>query len=204
MGKSTQIDLFRAWLGERATRSRNAATRQARRWAKRCVNYFASCDCIPNRAAEMFLYMACRAQLTASVIEPALARARSSSATATCSRTVVYQATPADSTSKSLAIGRTATRSVRPTLTFVLDLSPEAAARRMNRPLDRMEQQARSSSKNSALLSRRSAPQPTRSSSSNADRPIEEIQAENPRVGGTMRGVAASLVGIARRRENLD
>ena len=39
------------------------------------------------------------------------------------------------------AIGETATGGLHPTLTFVLDLAPEAAAGRMQRELDRMESQ---------------------------------------------------------------
>jgi dTMP kinase len=38
-------------------------------------------------------------------------------------------------------VGRTATGGLEPNLTIVLDMPPEAAAARLARPLDRMEQQ---------------------------------------------------------------
>jgi len=94
------------------------------------------------RTSEMLLYMAARAQLVAEVISPALAAGK----TVVCDRfllaNVVYQGHAGGLDVTVLwQIGRVATAGVEPDLTLLLDLPLEAAAARLDRPLDRMEQQ---------------------------------------------------------------
>jgi dTMP kinase len=94
------------------------------------------------RTSEMLLYMAARAQLVAEVISPALAAGK----TVVCDRfllaNVVYQGHAGGLDVETLwQIGRVATAGVEPDLTLLLDLPLEVAAARLDRPLDRMEQQ---------------------------------------------------------------
>jgi dTMP kinase len=181
VGKSTQIDLFRAWLGERGhavTQCRDPGSTPLGEAVRELLLHRAELH--PDRAAEMFLYMACRAQLTASVIEPALARGEIVISDRYLLANVVYQGYAGGLDIDELwRIGKTATRGVQPTLTFVLDLSPEAAARRMNRPLDRMEQQSQEfKQKLRAGFLAEALRKPDDIVVIDADRPIDEIQAE--------------------------
>ncbi|WZO96020.1 dTMP kinase [Isosphaeraceae bacterium EP7] len=90
--------------------------------------------------AEMFLYMASRAQLVAQVIVPALDAGK----VVVCDRfllaNVVYQGyaggMPVDLLWK---VGEVATHGLMPDLTVVLDVDPDVAAARVGRPRDRME-----------------------------------------------------------------
>src|SRR5687768_355687 len=95
-----------------------------------------------GRRSEMLLYMAARAQLVDEVIRPAL----DAKQIVVCDRylmaNVVYQGhagglDPADVR----AVGQIATGGLMPDCVFLLDMSPVAARRRLNRPLDRMENQ---------------------------------------------------------------
>lgn len=95
-----------------------------------------------GRRSEMFLYMAARAQLVEEVIAPALAAGK----TVVCDRyllaNLVYQGYAGGLDVETLReIGRTATTGIEPNLTFVLDVPDDVAVSRLNRPLDRMEQQ---------------------------------------------------------------
>ena len=90
----------------------------------------------------MLLYMAARAQLVEEVIRPALAAGK----TVVCDRyllaNVVYQGHAGGLNVADLwQVGRVATGGLMPDLTIVLDLPAAAAAARLDRPLDRMEQQ---------------------------------------------------------------
>jgi len=90
----------------------------------------------------MLLYMAARAQLTEEVIRPALAAGK----TVVCDRyllaNVVYQGYGGGLDVPSLwQVGLVATGGLLPDLTVVLDLPANKAAQRLQRGLDRMEQQ---------------------------------------------------------------
>ena len=94
------------------------------------------------RTTEMLLYMAARAQLVAEVIRPALAVGKIVVADRFLLANVVYQGHAGGlDVSELWRIGRTATGGLEPALTIVLDMPPQAAAERLDRPLDRMEQQ---------------------------------------------------------------
>ena len=90
----------------------------------------------------MLLYMAARAQLVAEVIRPALAAGKIVISDRFLLANVVYQGYAGGLDVDELwRIGQTATGELEPTLTIVLDVSLEEAAKRLSRPLDRMERQ---------------------------------------------------------------
>jgi dTMP kinase len=90
----------------------------------------------------MLLYMAARAQLVDEVIRPALAAGKVVVSDRYLLANVVYQGHAGGLDPPELwRVGRVATDGVEPDCVFVLDMTPEAAARRLNRPLDRIEQQ---------------------------------------------------------------
>src|SRR5438128_1414542 len=89
---------------------------------------------------EALLFMASRAQLVAEVVRPALEAGRA----VVCDRfllaNVVYQGYAGGLDPNQLwDIGRFATGGLEPDLTLVLDLPPEAALARRQRPPDRLE-----------------------------------------------------------------
>src|SRR5436305_15346792 len=93
-----------------------------------------------GRPAEAFLYMAARAQMVEELIRPALERGETIVSDRFLLANVVYQGYAGGLDVEQLwQIGQLATGGIEPDMTFVLDLSPEAAARRMQRELDRME-----------------------------------------------------------------
>ena len=99
-------------------------------------------DLAIHRRSEMLLYMAARAQMVEEVIRPALEQGK----TVVCDRyllaNVVYQGHAGGLDVETLwQVGRVATGGLMPDLTIVLDLPAETAAARIDRPLDRMEQQ---------------------------------------------------------------
>jgi dTMP kinase len=95
-----------------------------------------------GRRSEMLLYMAARAQLVDEVIRPALAAGKIVVSDRYVLANVVYQGHAGGLEPAAVwRVGRLATDGVEPDCVFVLDMAPAAAAQRMNRPLDRMEQQ---------------------------------------------------------------
>jgi dTMP kinase len=99
-------------------------------------------DLAIGRRAEAFLYMAARAQLVEQTIRPALDRGETVVSDRYLLANVVYQGHAGGLDVDELwRVGQLATGGLEPNLTFVLDISPEAAAKRIDRPLDRMESQ---------------------------------------------------------------
>jgi len=99
-------------------------------------------DLAIHRRSEMLLYMAARAQLVEEVVRPALDAGRIVVSDRFLLANVVYQGYGGGLDVEQLwTIGRAATAGVTPTLSIVLDLPLDVAARRMERPLDRMELQ---------------------------------------------------------------
>jgi dTMP kinase len=133
-GKSTQMELFCAWLaerGERVIKCRDPGSTPLGEAIRSLL--LDRRDLAINRRAEAFLYMAARAQLVEQTIRPALERDE----TVVCDRfllaNVVYQGHAGGLDPDELwRIGEMATGGLEPDLTFVLDISPEAAARRLN------------------------------------------------------------------------
>jgi dTMP kinase len=91
--------------------------------------------------SELLLYMAARAQLVREIIAPALEAKQIVVSDRFLLSNVVYQGHAGGVGAKAAwQIGQVATGGISPDLTFVLDISPEVAASRMDRTLDRMEQ----------------------------------------------------------------
>ena len=142
-GKSTQMELFCAWLAERGeciVTCRDPGSTPLGEAIRPLL--LDRRDLAIGRTAEAFLYMAARAQLVEQTIRPALERGE----TVVCDRfllaNVVYQGHAGGLDVAELwRIGQLATGGLEPDLTFVLDLAPEAAAKRIDRQLDRMESQ---------------------------------------------------------------
>ncbi|HWB13628.1 MAG TPA: dTMP kinase [Pirellulales bacterium] len=142
-GKSTQTRLFCDWLvggGHDVVVCRDpGSTRLGEEVRKLLLDRD---DLQLSRRAEMFLYMAARAQLVEEVIRPALAARKTIVSDRFLLANVVYQGYAGGLDVPSLwEVGRVATDGIEPDLTFVLDIDGETASRRLNRPLDRMERQ---------------------------------------------------------------
>lgn len=143
-GKSTQLRLFVEALRERGLNvvaCRDPGTTPlGEKIRELLLNHDAATTI--DRRSEMFLYMAARAQLVDEVIRPALAAGKIVVSDRYLLANVVYQGHAGGLDPVGVwRVGRMATDGVEPDCVFLLDMTPETAARRMNRPLDRMEQQ---------------------------------------------------------------
>lgn len=142
-GKSTQLAMFRDWLaelGRDVVTCRDPGGTHIGEAIRTMLlderNHGLS------RRAEMLLYMASRAQLVEELIRPALAAGKTVVSDRYLLANVVYQGHAGGLDVPTLwEIGREATGGLMPDLTIVLDIAPEVAAERIDRPLDRMEQQ---------------------------------------------------------------
>ena len=93
-----------------------------------------------SATAEMLLYMAARAQLVAEVIEPALNRGDWVVSDRYLLANIVYQGHAGGLDPESIRqVGAVATRSLEPDAVLLLEVDLETAARRMQRPLDKLE-----------------------------------------------------------------
>lgn len=142
-GKSTQQRLLCDWLRERGhdvVACRDPGTTPL---GERIRTVLLTRDSVPiDRRAEMLLYMAARAQLVQEVIEPALAAGKSVVSDRYLLANVVYQGYGGGLDPAALwRVGQIATGGLLPKLTIVLDMPLEAAASRIQRQRDRMEQQ---------------------------------------------------------------
>jgi dTMP kinase len=94
------------------------------------------------RQAEMFLYMASRAQMVQEVIRPALETGQIVVSDRYLLANVVYQGHAGGMDVDSLwQVGKVAVGGIEPSAVFVLDMPVERAATRFDRELDRMESQ---------------------------------------------------------------
>lgn len=142
-GKSTQVRLLCDWLqsqGCEVVACRDPGSTRLGEAVRELLLH--SHEVRIDRTSEMLLYMAARAQLTEEVIRPALAAGK----TVVCDRyllaNVVYQGYGGGLDVPSLwQVGLVATGGLLPDLTVVLDLPANKAAQRLQRGLDRMEQQ---------------------------------------------------------------
>jgi dTMP kinase len=93
-----------------------------------------------GQRSEMLLYMAARAQLVEEVIRPALTAGKIVIADRYILANVVYQGYAGGLDPEDIwRVGSVATQGLMPDCVFLLDMEPEEAGQRMNRPLDRME-----------------------------------------------------------------
>jgi dTMP kinase len=143
VGKSTQIGLFCQWLRERGAEvvaCRDPGSTRLGEAVRELLLH--RHDLAIHRRAEMLLYMAARAQMVEEVIRPALDAGKS----VVCDRyllaNVAYQAHGGGLDAEALwQVGEIATGGLLPDLTIVLDMPASSAAGRIERELDRMEQQ---------------------------------------------------------------
>lgn len=140
-GKTTQIELFCQWLIEQKRDVLRCHDPGSTAAGDAIRDILLSGRIAPiGRRAEMLLYMAARAQLVDEVIAPALAAGRTVVSDRYLLANVVYQGHAGGLDVPTLwQIGGVATNHLEPDLTVVLDMAPEAARARINRPLDRME-----------------------------------------------------------------
>jgi dTMP kinase len=140
-GKSTQATWFAEWLegrGRRVVRCRDPGSTPLGERLREIV--LERSELAIGMRAEMLLYMAARAQLVEAVIRPALEAGADVVSDRFLLANVVYQGHAGGLDPAELwEVGRAATGGLAPDRTFVLDVSPEEAARRMRRPWDRVE-----------------------------------------------------------------
>lgn len=140
-GKSTQIDAFSNWLGELGHEVVICRDPGSTKLGEQLRSILLDATDTPiDSRSEMLVYMAARAQLVAELIRPSLADGK----TVVCDRfllaNVVYQGHAGGiELDEVRATGRIATAGIAPDMTVVLDLAPQVALARLNRPFDRME-----------------------------------------------------------------
>jgi dTMP kinase len=139
-GKSTQCRLLADWLragGHTVTTCIDpGGTPLGAQLRSLVLNHRSEID----RMCEALLFMASRAQLLAEVIRPALAAGHIVISDRFLLANVVYQGHAGGLNVERLwEVGRFAAGGLEPDLTIVLDLPPEQAARRRDRPADRIE-----------------------------------------------------------------
>jgi len=140
-GKSTQFDALVEWLrqtGQTVTVCRDPGT-TATGEAVRDVLLHRE-DLAIDRRAEMFLFMAARAQMVAEVIRPAIERGEVVISDRFLLSNVVYQGHAGGMPIELIwEIGAAATDGLMPDLTIILDVDRETAAGRLGGDPDRME-----------------------------------------------------------------
>jgi dTMP kinase len=143
-GKSTQMSQFCAWLQERGLEVVACRDPGSTPLGERIRDLLLHSDhgTPIGRRAEMLLYMAARAQMVDQIIRPALEARKTVVSDRYLLANLVYQGHAGGLAIETVReIGSVATDGIFPDVTFVLDLSPEAADRRLSRSLDRMERQ---------------------------------------------------------------
>jgi dTMP kinase len=143
VGKSTQIRMLAEALRQRGreviTCRDPGSTALGERLREILLNHHATPI---HRRAEMLLYMAARAQLVEEVIRPALAAGQIVLSDRYLLANVVYQAHAGGLNPDDVwRVGEVTVAGVLPRLVFLLDMSAERAASRIQRAPDRMEAQ---------------------------------------------------------------
>jgi dTMP kinase len=132
-----------------------------------------------GRRSEMLLYMAARAQLVEQVIRPALDAGQIVIADRYLLANVVYQGHAGGLDPQEIwQVGQIATQGLLPDCVFLLDMAPEVAGRRIDRPLDRMERQGDEYRERLRAGFLQEAAGSDRIHVIAADRPVEAVQAE--------------------------
>ncbi len=178
-GQSTQVGLLCEWLGQQGRETlacRDPGSTPLGEAVRGIVLH--AHDLRIGRRSEMLLYMAARAQLAEEVIRPALDAGKIVVSDRYLLSNVVYQGYGGGLDVTQLwGVGRVATAGLLPDLTIVLDLAAEKAAARLQRALDRMEQQgdAFHARVRQGFLDE-AARQPERIVVVDADRAIDDVQ----------------------------
>ncbi|MGD0653180.1 MAG: dTMP kinase [Thermoguttaceae bacterium] len=143
VGKSTQTEMFCQWLrgqGRDVVACRDPGSTQLGDAVREIL--LNRHDLAIHRRSEMLLYMAARAQLVEEIIRPALEQGKIVVSDRFLLANVVYQGYGGGLDVETLwQVGQVSTGGLMPNLTIVLDLPAKTAAGRINRQLDRMEQQ---------------------------------------------------------------
>lgn len=140
-GKSTQIQLLRAWFEDRGRETVVVRDPGGTRLGEALREILLHRQEIPlSMTAEMLLYMASRAQLVTEVIQPALNEGKVVLSDRFLLANIVYQGWAGGLDVEQLwLVGAIATGGLQPDLICVLDLPPEMALLRIERGLDRLE-----------------------------------------------------------------
>jgi len=140
-GKSSQVEPFVAWLrgrGHAVTTCRDPGATAAGDAIRAILLDRHDLQLAPT--SEMLLYMAARAQLVSEVIQPSLARGEWVVSDRYLLANVVYQGHAGGLDPDTIRqVGEVATGGLEPDLVLVLDVDLETAARRLSRPLDKLE-----------------------------------------------------------------
>ncbi len=181
VGKSTQLELLRAWLagrGHNVVTCRDPGTTALGEKIRHLLLHAE--DVTISRTSELLLYMAARAQMVAEVIRPALEVGKTVLSDRYLLASVVYQGHAGGLDTEAIwSVGHVATGGLLPDLTIVLDAPLAAAEARMRRALDRMERQGddfRAKLRDGYLAE--AAKHPDGIVVVNAARSIDEVQSE--------------------------
>lgn len=140
-GKSSQIAGLVNWLatrGRRVTTCRDPGSTPAGDAVRAILLDRHDLHLAPT--AEMFLYMAARAQLVHDVIAPALARGEWVVSDRYLLANIVYQGHAGGLDPETIrSVGEVATGGLMPDLVLLLDVDLATAAARLDRPLDKLE-----------------------------------------------------------------
>ncbi len=142
VGKTTQMRLFCEWLGEQGREIVTCRDPGSTALGEQVRAILLTSDEATPIAArtEMLLYMAARAQLVDEVIRPALESGKTVVSDRYLLANIVYQGYAGGlDVSVVREVGRVATEGMMPDCTFLLDMSPRDAMKRMGDELDRME-----------------------------------------------------------------
>jgi dTMP kinase len=180
-GKTTQIGLLCDWLratGHEVVTCRDPGGTVLGELIRQLL--LERHDLAIQRRSEMLLYMAARAQLVDEVIRPALASGKTVVSDRYLLANVVYQGHAGGLDPATIwQVGAVATAGCLPDLVIVLDMSPEDAAQRINRPRDRMESQGEAFERavRAGFLTEATR-HPEQYAVVNASRPIEAVHAD--------------------------
>jgi dTMP kinase len=143
VGKSTQSKLFCQWLrgqGREVVACRDPGSTNLGNAVREILLH--RHDLTIHRRSEMLLYMAARAQMVEEIIRPALEQGKIVVSDRYLLANVAYQGYGGGLDVETLwQVGQVSTGGLMPDLTIVLDLPANTATGRINRQLDRMEQQ---------------------------------------------------------------
>ena len=140
-GKSSQVEPLIAWLrscGRSVTPCRDPGATAAGDAIRAILLDRHDLQLAPT--GEMFLYMAARAQLVSEVIRPSLARGEWVVSDRYLLANIVYQGHAGGLDPDTIRqVGAVATGGLEPDLVLLFDVDLETAARRLDRPLDKLE-----------------------------------------------------------------
>lgn len=184
-GKSTQINLFVAWLEAQGRQVVTCKDPGSTLLGEELRRLLLDRHQIPiAMRTEMMMFTTARTQLVEELIRPALEAGKTVVLDRYIFSTVVYQGHAGSLDPEEIwKVNEIATQGLAPDLTFLFDLTPakafERLRRRGNKSLDRMEARGREYfEKVRAGYLSEAARQPDCVEIINCDRPVDEIQSE--------------------------